>query len=31
VRADLGAAGLELVQWLTDPEGLFALSLACRK
>jgi L-histidine N-alpha-methyltransferase len=30
VRADLGAAGLELVQWLTDPEELFALSLARR-
>ena len=31
VRGDLGAAGLELVRWLTDPEGLFALSLARRK
>jgi len=28
VRADLAAAGLELVQWLTDPEKRFALSLA---
>jgi L-histidine Nalpha-methyltransferase len=28
VRADLGAAGLELVRWLTDPEDLFALSLS---
>jgi L-histidine N-alpha-methyltransferase len=28
VQADLGAAGLELVRWMTDPEGLFALSLA---
>jgi L-histidine N-alpha-methyltransferase len=28
VRSDLGAAGLELVEWLTDPEGLFALSLS---
>jgi L-histidine N-alpha-methyltransferase len=31
VRADLGAAGLELVEWLTDPEALFALSLARRR
>jgi L-histidine N-alpha-methyltransferase len=30
VRADLGAAGLELVRSLTDPEELFALSLARR-
>jgi L-histidine N-alpha-methyltransferase len=30
VRADLGAAGLELVRWLTDPDDLFALSLARR-
>jgi L-histidine N-alpha-methyltransferase len=30
VRADLGAAGLELVRWLTDPDELFALSLARR-
>jgi L-histidine Nalpha-methyltransferase len=28
VRGDLGAAGLELVEWMTDPEGLFALSLS---
>jgi L-histidine N-alpha-methyltransferase len=28
VRADFAAAGLELVDWLTDPEELFALSLA---
>ena len=27
-RADLAAAGLELVEWMTDPEGLFALSLS---
>ncbi len=25
---DLSAAGLELVRWLTDPEGLFALTLS---
>jgi hypothetical protein len=30
VRADLAAAGLELVRRLTDPEDLFALSLARR-
>jgi len=30
VRADLGAAGLELVRSLTDPEERFALSLARR-
>jgi L-histidine Nalpha-methyltransferase len=30
VRGDLGAAGLELVEWMTDPEGLFALSLSRR-
>jgi L-histidine Nalpha-methyltransferase len=30
VESDLGAAGLELVEWLTDPEGLFALSLSRR-
>ncbi|GAC1435583.1 MAG: L-histidine N(alpha)-methyltransferase [Solirubrobacteraceae bacterium] len=29
VRDDLSAAGLELAGWHTDPEGLFALSLAC--
>jgi L-histidine N-alpha-methyltransferase len=28
VRADLDAAGLSLETWLTDPEDLFALSLA---
>jgi L-histidine Nalpha-methyltransferase len=28
VRGDLAAAGLELVDWLTDEDGLFALSLA---
>ncbi len=28
VESDLGAAGLELVEWMTDPEGLFALSLS---
>jgi L-histidine N-alpha-methyltransferase len=28
VRGDLGAAGLELVEWMTDPEGRFALSLS---
>ena len=28
VEDDLAAAGLELRAWLTDPEGLFALSLA---
>ena len=31
VRADFAAAGLELVDWLTDPEELFALSLARRR
>ena len=30
VRTDLAAAGLELVEWLTDPEELFALSLSRR-
>ena len=30
VRADLGAAGLELVEWLTDPDERFALSLSRR-
>jgi L-histidine N-alpha-methyltransferase len=30
VRGDLDAAGLELVRWFTDPEDLFALSLARR-
>ena len=28
IESDLGAAGLELVEWMTDPEGLFALSLS---
>jgi L-histidine N-alpha-methyltransferase len=28
VQGDLAAAGLELVEWLTDTDGLFALSLA---
>jgi L-histidine N-alpha-methyltransferase len=28
LEGDLGAAGLEIVRWLTDPEGLFALSLS---
>ncbi len=28
VQGDLAAAGLELVEWLTDPQGWFALSLA---
>jgi L-histidine N-alpha-methyltransferase len=28
VEADYAAAGLELAEWLTDDEGLFALSLA---
>ena len=28
VRADLAAAGLELVRWLTDPDELFALTLS---
>jgi L-histidine N-alpha-methyltransferase len=28
VRADLAAAGLELVRWLTDQDGLFALTLS---
>jgi L-histidine N-alpha-methyltransferase len=28
VRAELAAAGLELAEWWTDPEGDFALSLA---
>ena len=30
VDGDLSAAGLELVRWLTDPEGLFALTLSRR-
>jgi L-histidine N-alpha-methyltransferase len=28
VRDDLGAAGLEIVSWLTDPDELFALTLS---
>jgi L-histidine N-alpha-methyltransferase len=28
LQADLSAAGLELVLWLTDPEDLFALTLS---
>jgi len=28
IESDLGAAGLELVEWMTDPEALFALSLS---
>jgi L-histidine Nalpha-methyltransferase len=28
LRADLSAAGLELVSWLTDPDELFALTLS---
>jgi L-histidine Nalpha-methyltransferase len=28
VEGDLAAAGLELVSWLTDPDGLFALTLS---
>jgi L-histidine N-alpha-methyltransferase len=30
VEGDLAAAGLELVDWLTDPEGLFAMTLSRR-
>ena len=30
VDGDLSAAGLELVRWLTDPDGLFALTLSRR-
>jgi L-histidine Nalpha-methyltransferase len=30
VEGDLAAAGLELVRWLTDADGLFALALARR-
>jgi L-histidine N-alpha-methyltransferase len=29
--ADLGAAGMELARWLTDPEELFALTLSRRR
>jgi L-histidine Nalpha-methyltransferase len=28
LEGDLDAAGLQLVRWLTDPEGMFALSLS---
>lgn len=28
LQGDLAAAGLELVRWLTDPDGLFALTLS---
>jgi L-histidine N-alpha-methyltransferase len=28
IEADLSAAGLELVRWLTDPDELFALTLS---
>jgi L-histidine N-alpha-methyltransferase len=28
VEAELGAAGMRLVEWWTDPAGDFALSLA---
>jgi L-histidine Nalpha-methyltransferase len=30
LQGDLAAAGLELAHWMTDPEGLFALSLSRR-
>jgi L-histidine N-alpha-methyltransferase len=30
LESDLAAAGLELVRWLTDPEGMFALTLSGR-
>jgi len=30
LQGDLSAAGLELVRWLTDPDGLFALTLSRR-
>jgi L-histidine N-alpha-methyltransferase len=30
VRADVAAAGLALTEWMTDPEGRFALSLSRR-
>ena len=30
LEADYAAAGLELAEWITDDEGLFALSLAAR-
>ncbi len=28
LQGDLAAAGLELAHWLTDPDGLFALTLS---
>jgi L-histidine N-alpha-methyltransferase len=31
LEGDLAAAGLELVRWLTDPDGLFALTLSTRR
>jgi len=31
VEGDLSAAGMELVAWLTDPDGLFALSLSRKR
>ena len=31
LEADLRAAGLGLEHWFTDPDGLFALSLAARR
>jgi L-histidine Nalpha-methyltransferase len=30
VEADFDAAGLKLDRWYSDPDGLFALSLAAR-
>jgi L-histidine N-alpha-methyltransferase len=30
LQSDLSAAGMELVRWLTDPEGMFALTLSSR-
>jgi L-histidine Nalpha-methyltransferase len=30
IEGDLAAAGLELAHWMTDPEGLFALTLSRR-
>ena len=31
VSADFAASGLELAEWFTDDDGLFALSLAARR
>ncbi len=31
VEGDLSAAGMELVRWLTDPDGLFALTLSRKR